>query len=212
MISTNIAVTRPDPGGKARVSGIDKRPEAYIDVSAPGPNYGDGSSVDGDVIGSTEHHGGAQKAVYAYAREELDWWGDALGRTFLNGYFGENLTTSNIDLEHLLVNQRVRVGTAVLDVSIVRQPCRTFASWLGESGWVKRFSHRGRCGTYFRVVTPGRIAPGDTFEFLEKPAHDIDILTAFRAAQGDKVAARRVVEAGCLPALYHERLVTLITT
>lgn len=134
VISVNVAAPRPDPGGADRVSGIDKRPAPHIDVFAPGPDYGDGSGVDGDVIGDSKHHGGAHKAVYAFAREELDFWWGELEREampgdggFADGAFGENLTTVGVDLEALRINQRVRIGTAELEVSVVRQPCRTFA-------------------------------------------------------------------------------------
>jgi len=208
--STNVAVPRTDPGGADRISGIDKQPAPFIEVSAPGPDYGDGSGVADDTVGDDAHHGGAQKAVYAFSREELDFWEHDLHRGLPDGTFGENLTTTGIDLERLLVNQRIRVGTAELEVSVVRQPCRTFAAWLGERGWVRRFSDRGRCGTYLRVTVPGRITPGDELTLVDAPAHDIDILTAFRAAQGDKAAARRVVDAGCLPEMYHRRLVALL--
>lgn len=210
ILSTNVAVSQRDPGGADRVSGIDKRPQPFIDVRAPGPSYGDGSGVDGDTVGDSAHHGGAQKAVYAYAREELDYWQAELGRELPNGSFGENLTTVGLDLAAMLVNQRLHIGTAVLEISIVRQPCRTFAAWLGERGWVKRFSQRGRCGAYLRVIEPGRITAGDAIEVVGRPEHDIDMLTAFRAAQGDKEAARSVVAANCLPPLYHRRLVKLV--
>ena len=210
VLSTNVAVPRQDPGGTDRVSGIDKRPQPYIDVDIPGPSYGDGSGVDGDTVGDAKHHGGAQKAVYAFSREQLDHWEAELGRSFRNGSFGENLTTQGVDLSKLLINQRVTIGTAVLEVSIVRQPCRTFAGWLGEPGWVKRFSQHGHCGAYLRVIQPGRNAALDEIEFVGRPDHDIDMMTAFRAAQGDKEAARRVVAAQCLPSMYHERLVRLL--
>lgn len=217
VISVNVAAPRPDPGGADRVSGIDKRPAPHIDVFAPGPGYGDGSGVDGDVIGDSKHHGGAHKAVYAFAREELDfWWGELQREAmpgnggFADGAFGENLTTVGVDLEALRINQRVRIGTAELEVSVVRQPCRTFAGWLAEKGWVRRFSRRGRCGAYFRVTVPGRITAGDEIELIGAPDHDITLATAFRAAQGDKAAAARVVAAECLPPMYHQRMVALI--
>ena len=114
-----------------------------------------------------------------------------------------------MDLAGLLINQRVRIGDAELEVSIPRQPCRTFAGWLQEKGWVRTFSERGRCGAYFRVVVPGRISAGDEIVLLDAPAHDITMLTAFRGAQGDKEAAAPIVEAGC-PPMYHERMVTLV--
>lgn len=211
VLSTNLAVPRPDPGGADRVSGIDKQPEPFLDVFTPGPDYGDGPGVVGDTVGDTKHHGGAQKAVYAFARGELDFWEDQLGRGLPDGSFGENLTTSGVDLSTLLINQRIRVGTAELEVSVVRQPCRTFAGWLGEKGWVRTFSERGQCGAYFRVMVPGRITAGDELLLIDAPDHDIDMLTAFRGAQGDKEAAARIVEAGCLPPMYHERMVRLVS-
>ncbi|AGF73765.1 hypothetical protein A605_13845 [Corynebacterium halotolerans YIM 70093 = DSM 44683] len=209
VLSTNLAHPRTDPGGADRVSGIDKRPAPSLEVFAPGPSYGDGPGVVGDTVGDSAHHGGAQKAVYAFAREELDHWERELGRTLPNGSFGENLTTRGVDLSRLLINQRIRIGTAELEVSVSRTPCRTFAGWLDEAGWVKRFSARERTGAYFRVVVPGTITAGDELVLVDAPGHDVDMLTVFRGALGDKEAARRIVEARCLPQMYHERMVRL---
>lgn len=207
VLSTNIAHPRPDPGGADRLSGIDKRPVAGgIRVFAPGPDYGDGPGVTGDLVGDSKHHGGAQKAVYAFAREELDYWQHQLGRELSDGAFGENLTTTGIDLGEVLINQRIRIGEALLEVSVPRRPCRTFGAWLEQRGWMKTFTQRYQCGTYFRVIEPGLILPGDQLEMLPAPDHGITMGTAFRAKMGDKQAARQVVAAGCLPGRYHEEL------
>ncbi|WP_131103941.1 MOSC domain-containing protein [Ornithinimicrobium sufpigmenti] len=205
--STNLAHPKPDPG-TPRTTGIDKRAASGIELFTPGPRYGDGPGVVGDLIGDAQHHGGAQKAVYAFSREELDWWEGELGRGLSDGMFGENLTTEGLNLEALLINQRVRVGDeVVLEVSVPRTPCATFQRHLGERAWVRRFTERGRCGSYFRVVVPGQVRPGDLVEVLEPPAHDVDMRTAFASAMGDDDAGRRVLEARCLPPMYHERLV-----
>lgn len=153
----------------------------------------------GDIIGDTKHHGGNDKAVYAYSREELDYWQSELSRPLASGGFGENLTTRGIDLSALLINQRLRIGTAVLEVSVPRQPCATFAGWLGERGWLKRWTARGDCGTYLRIISPGRIRPGDVIELDTPPSHGITMRMAFAAKMGDRALARRVIDAGCLP-------------
>lgn len=210
ILSTNVAHPQRDPGGADRVSGIDKRPVPSIRVGTPGPSFGDGSGVAGDTVGDAAHHGGAEKAVYAFEREELDHWERELGRELPNGVFGENLTTRGIDLSGLLINQRLRAGTAELEVSVARTPCRTFARWLDEPGWVRRFNARERSGAYFRVVVSGTVTAGDPVTLLDAPDHDVDMLTVFRGALGDKDAARRIVEAGCLPELYHQRMVGLL--
>lgn len=206
--SVNLARPKPEPRHGGYLTGIDKRPVDQIEVFAPGPRYGDGPGVVADHVGDERFHGGVQKAVYAYSREELDWWEGELQRGLSDGIFGDNLTTEGLDLERLPVNQRLRVGhEVVLEVSVPRRPCATFAAHLGERAWVRRFTERGRCGVYLRVAAPGVIRAGDAIEVLEPPPHDVDMITAFAAAMGDDDAAREVVAAACLPPMYHERLV-----
>lgn len=206
VISTNIAVSRTNAAGTYSYTGIDKQPAESIFVSAPGPNYGDGSGVEGDFIGDDQHHGGADKAVYAFAREELDFWQDQLGRGLSNGSFGENLTTQGIDLASLVINQRLRIGDAVLEVSVPRSPCATFAAWLEEKGWVKTFTERGDCGAYFRIVTLGKISPEDKIFLQDAPAHGVTMAEAFAVKMGSKDNLEKVVNAQCLPGHHHEQL------
>ena len=210
VLSTNVAAPQPDPAGTDRVSGIDKKPCAGISVFTPGPNYGDGSGVRGDVVGDSKHHGGAQKAVYAMAREELDFWESELGKPLPDGAFGDNLTTVGVDWASVIINQQVFVGSAVLEVSVARQPCRTFGAWLEQKGWMRTFTQRAQPGCYFRVVRPGEISPGDAISFGPAPGHGVTMGEAFRAKMGDKELARKVVGASCLPAMYHEQLERLL--
>lgn len=206
VLSTNIAVVRENAAGTYSHTGIDKAAVESISVSAPGPKYGDGSGVAGDFIGDDKHHGGADKAVYAFSREELDFWAQELGRPLPDGSFGENLTSQGIDLAQLIINQRVRIGTTVLEVSVPRSPCATFAAWLDEKGWVKTFTHRGDCGAYFRVIIPGEISPGDKLIPEEAPAHGVTMAEAFAVKMGGKEKLAKVVNAHCLPGHHHEQL------
>ena len=210
VLSCNKAIPRTDPGGTARVSGMHKVPVDSLELFTPGPNYGDGPGVVGDTVGDTKHHGGAQKAVYAFAREELDWWEGELGMLLVDGSFGENLTTSGIVWEEAIVNQRFRIGTAEVEVSVSRTPCRTFAGWMGVPGWIKRFSARGRTGSYLRVVVPGVVHPGDELVVLHTPDHGMTMGDVFAGALGDKKVAERLVAAHCLPGMYHQRMVNLL--
>ena len=98
------------------------------------------SGLDGDEYVDRENHGGLDQALYAYAREDLDWWTEQLGRELVNGIFGENLTTSGIDVNAALIGETWRVGGAVVQVTLPRIPCVTFKSWLDEPHWVKRFA------------------------------------------------------------------------
>ncbi|CAM5716239.1 Sulfurase OS=Streptomyces antimycoticus OX=68175 GN=SSPO_044220 PE=4 SV=1 [Streptomyces antimycoticus] len=144
------------PGG----TGIDKRPvERPVRVSAPGPKGQGTSGLFGDTVCDTRHHGGDDQAVYAYAREDLDVWEQELGRELANGVFGENLTTSGIDVSGALIGERWRVGNELLlEVTSPRIPCRTFAGWLGERGWVKRFTQAAVPGRICGCSNPARSA------------------------------------------------------
>ncbi len=105
-----------------------------------------------------DNHGGVDQALYAYAREDLDWWTEQLGRELLNGIFGENLTTAGLDVNAALIGEIWRVGEAVVQVTLPRIPCVTFKSWLDEPHWVKRFAAGRRPGAYLRVLTAGTVA------------------------------------------------------
>src|SRR4029077_13192022 len=161
---------------------IDKRPVSSAQVRDPGPKRGRlGSGVVGDDVVSRKHHGGSSQAVYAVAREELDWWGSELGRHLADGLFGENPTTEGLDVDGAVVGERWRVGSALLEVTGPRIPCATFAAWVGERGCVRRFTVRGRTGAYLAVVEPGVVSAGDAVEVLDRPAHGITVPEVFRA-------------------------------
>src|SRR6478735_4126046 len=58
----------------------------------------EGVNLAGDDQADRSVHGGPEKAVYAYAREDADWWEDVLGIDIPNAMFGENLTTEGLDV------------------------------------------------------------------------------------------------------------------
>lgn len=200
VVSVNVGRRTPQPYASADATAIDKRATASVEVRDPGPKHGGlGSGVVGDEIGDPRHHGGRLQAVYAYPREDQLWWSERIGRPVAAGEFGENLTLEGIDTTHALVGEVWRVGTAVLRVEVPRIPCRTFAGHLDQRGWVKRFTEAGRTGAYLSVTSPGRITTGDALA-VERPDHDIDLLTLFRAFTGDLAATRRVVAADVVDA------------
>jgi MOSC domain-containing protein YiiM len=191
------------------VTGIDKRPsDTPVQLRDPGRNSGT-SGVIGDAIGDHESHGGTDQAVYAYAREDLDEWQAELGRPLTNGVFGENLTTLGIDVNAALVGERWQVGdTCVLEVTSPRIPCRTFAGWLEDQLWVKRFTERGAPGPYLRVITPGLVGAGDPITVIHRPDHDVTIEMMFRALTTEKVLQPQLAAAGdALPEFIRRRLV-----
>lgn len=183
VLSVNVGVVHNTPHSDVRVTGIDKRPvSGPVMVREPGPRGVGGGGLAGDPICDLRHHGGSDQAVYAYAREDLDWWEAELARTLPCGVFGENLTTEGVDINAALVGERWAMGDAcVLEVTSPRIPCRTFAGWLAEQRWQRRFTHHGVAGAYFRVIVPGPVRAGDEIQVVARPDHDITIGFMFRA-------------------------------
>ncbi|MEV6005466.1 MOSC domain-containing protein [Streptomyces sp. NPDC051976] len=184
LLSVNVGRPRPNPWKRLEATGIDKRPvTGPVAVTAPGPKGNGDVGLAGDRVYDVKHHGGTHQAVYAYAREDLDHWERELGRTLDNGAFGENLTTAGIDVNSSLIGERWRIGAdgPVLEVSAPRIPCATFAGWLDERRWIRRFTEQALPGPYLRVISPGELRAGDALAVVHRPAHEVTVALAFRA-------------------------------
>lgn len=191
---------------KSGQSGIEKKPvTGPVVVRAPGPRASNGihtGGLAGDTIVDSDHHGGDEQAVYAYAREDLDAWGEQLGLDLSDGAFGENLTTLGVDVTGALVGERWRIGDQLrLQVTDPRIPCGTFAARMAElggptRGWQRQFTRGGRPGTYLRVLTPGEISAGDPVVVEHRPDHGVTVGTVFRAVLDRAELLAQVVTAG----------------
>jgi MOSC domain-containing protein YiiM len=203
-LSVNVARVRtnPDPHAQSKLTGIDKVPatEAVV-VRPPGPMHGGvGSGLVGDTIGNHKVHGGDDQAVYVYAREDLDTWEIQLQRKLISGNFGENLTTSGIDVTHARIGELWRIGTdgLVLEVSAPRTPCRTFQAFLNLNHWIKTFVQAGKPGAYLRVISPGTVRAGDAITIDYRPDHDVTIDLVFRARMSEPELLPRLLMADAL--------------
>jgi MOSC domain-containing protein YiiM len=199
VLSVSTGREKADPAIRSQLgrTAIDKRPlAARVRVLKLG--------LDGDEQADQENHGGYEQAVYAYAREDLDWWVEQLGRELRDGLFGENITTAGLDVSGAAVGETWRLGTAVVQVTSPRIPCVTFASWLGEPRWVKRFARAGRPGAYLRVLSEGEVGPGDAIEILDRPAVTVTVGEAMRAFYGDTDLMRKLVTIDGLNASWAE--------
>ncbi len=184
ILSVNLAVPEPNPAKDVDLTGINKQPvDRLVTVRAPGPKtVGLHSGLVGDQIFDIQHHGGDDQAVYAYAREDYDWWQARLSRRLANGLFGENLTTEGVDVNGAVIGERWRVGPqVVLQPTFGRIPCVTFQRKMGEPRWVKTFTRSCRPGAYLRVLAPGEVCAGDPVIVEDRPAHGVTIALAFRA-------------------------------
>lgn len=177
----SINIGQPQDASWARIgrTSIDK-------VSISGPVDVHSLGIAGDQVSDLRHHGGVDQAVYAFAREDLDRWSEALGRPIRDGQFGENLTTVGIDVNEALIGERWRIGTVLLEVTDARIPCNDFKNWMGQSGydksaWVKRFTAEGRPGPYLKVLEEGTLQAGDELQVVRRPDHGVSVARYFQA-------------------------------
>ena len=169
-----VAELHPDAGAIG-VTAIDKRAVAgAVRVGALG--------LRGDVQADRKHHGGPEKALYAFDQAEADHWAGELGEEVPPGRFGENLRVSGLAVDDAEIGERWRIGEALeVEITGPRTPCATFGRWLKQDGWVRRFAQHGRAGAYLRVLTPGPVAAGDDITVLERPGHGVSVAGWFAA-------------------------------
>jgi MOSC domain-containing protein YiiM len=166
----------------------------------------------GDVQADRRVHGGPDQAVYAYAREDIDWWEAELGRELEDGTFGENLTLRGVEASKAIVGERWRIGDTLLEVSAPRIPCGKLAAKIGDRGFVATFAAAGRPGAYLRVIEEGAVGAGDPVELVSRPSHGVDVALAARALRGDGGLIPRLLDAPQLPErvrAWAQRLVTV---
>jgi MOSC domain-containing protein YiiM len=135
-----------------------------------------GVNLAGDDQADREVHGGADKAVYAYARADAEWWQRQLGRELTHGNFGENLTVEGIDVTGAVVGERWEIGTAVLEVAQPRIPCWKLGARMEDPAFPVHFAAAGRPGAYLRIVQEGELGAGDDIHLLEpRPEHGLTV-------------------------------------
>src|SRR5690349_21603529 len=175
-----------DWAGTLGRTAIDKRPVAgQVAVGRLG--------IGGDEQVDKPAHGGPEQAVYAYAREDLDWWVEQLGREVTSGTFGENITTAGVDVTGALIGEVWRLGTATVQVTGPRIPCVVFAGWMDEPSWVMRFAGARRPGAYLRVLREGAVAAGDPVEVLSRPGEQVTIAESMSAYYGNAALMSRLL-------------------
>ncbi|HUW78468.1 MAG TPA: MOSC domain-containing protein [Candidatus Nanopelagicaceae bacterium] len=198
LTSVNITavIHEGDWTGSVGRTGIDKRPVAAVDLTSTG--------VVGDHVLDTKVHGGIDKAVYAYSTEDSNWWESRIEASLSPGSFGENLTTQGIDLTEAVIGERWRIGSALLEVSEPRIPCRVFAGFWKRPSLIKDFTEAVRPGAYLRVIESGEVSAGDSIIVLSKPAHGFTIGKAFEARNGNRDFLPQVLDVPDLPISWHE--------
>lgn len=161
-----------------------------------------------DEHADPEAHGGPDKALHAYPSEHHAFWRSELDAAdpeaaarFAPGAVGENLSTRGVTEADFCIGDALRVGSALLQVSLGRQPCWKLDAHTGVSDMAYRFRNTGRTGWYFRVLEAGEIGPGDAITLEERRHPEWSLARVIAARFDPRLDAQTAAALGALPEL-----------
>ena len=118
--------------------------------------------LEGDRQRNRRHHGRPFQALCLWSTEVIDELA-GLGHPIAAGNAGENLTITGLDWTALRPGARLRIGSALAEVSFPATPCANQAQWFSD-GDFKRI-HEDVNPQWVRWYTwvrePGEVRPGD---------------------------------------------------
>lgn len=153
-------------GRVERFTPSDGRPleSAIRKRTVAGPVAIDRDGIAADAVFETDVHGGPERALHVFDRASYRHFEALAGRPLPVPNFGENLTIAGYDEFEARVGDRLRAGTALLEVSQPTERCAKPGRHAGEPRLLRWILESNRCGFYLRVLEPGTLAAGDALE------------------------------------------------
>ncbi|MDO5701714.1 MAG: MOSC domain-containing protein, partial [Bowdeniella nasicola] len=167
----------------------------------------DAAGLVGDHQGDRRVHGGPEKAVHYLPAETYPLLAirrPDLAVDFVPGSLGENLSGHGLTEDNVCLGDRYRIGTVVLEVSQPRRPCWKIDHRFDTDGLVPLINELGRPGWYFRVLTPGELAAGDTIELVARPAPEFTLSRLLASFASHRPAQDELLLLAGAPALNHD--------
>ena len=134
----------------SEVRGISKHPVDSIHLI---PNHG----IEGDA-----HAGNWHRQVSLLAQESVEKLQSKITLQLKPGDFAENVLTRGIDLKNLPVGTRLRLGTALGEVTQIGKECHNDCAIRQQVG----DCCMPREGIFLRVLVEGYLRPGDEIQVV----------------------------------------------
>jgi MOSC domain-containing protein YiiM len=152
-------------------------------------------NFEGDGQGNLRHHGGRDRAVCVYSAEHYAWWKSTHDYEIPYGAFCENLTVGGVSEETACIGDVFRVGQALVQISLPRDPCRTIDRLTGiPTLWIQA-RDSGKLGFHMRTLEEGLVRVGDAFELVRAhPDHVTvaEVLNLYHGRSRDRELAQRL--------------------
>lgn len=167
---------RPTGMYKQPVSGeIELGPEGFI----------------GDQQADRRVHGGPEKAIHLYPAAHYirlaERFPDAAEHLVV-GSLGENISTAELNENDVRIGDIWCLGSALLQVCQPRNPCWKIDERFAVDGMAAFIAENLLTGWYWRVISPGRVAPGDSLEPMQVADGAFTLLEAMLCWQAHRPA------------------------
>ena len=181
IVSTNIGERRViDWKGELVTTGSFK-------FAVDRPIFLDNNNVKGDEISDRESHGGTLQAIYGYSIKHYDFFKPSYpGLDWQFGMFGENLTMDDLDETTIHSGDTFKVGEAILEATVQRNPCYKLGIRFNDMKIVKYFWNTTFCGVYFKVLQTGNVKVGDAFIQIKSCPENPTIAELYSAKRIEK--------------------------
>ncbi|KAI1305119.1 pyruvate kinase-like protein [Xylaria venustula] len=116
-------------------------------------------------------HRSPDNAVHQYDPDHYERWKTEMpdrGNKFVVGAFGENISTRHLSEDNVCVGDKFRLGDAVIQVTMTRQPCFKLNHRFEHKKMSSLVQATGRTGWLYRVLHEGWVEEGAELELIER--------------------------------------------
>ncbi len=184
FVGTPRSETRPS--GKLLTGGV------KASVAIAGLRF---DGFEGDGVADRRHHGGADRTACVYPAGHYAWWNSMHGYELLFGAFSENLTVEGVRENEICIGDKVRIGAALAQVTLPRDPCPTIDRITGIPSLHRLARESGKCGFHMRTLEEGLVRAGDLFELVERNSAGItvaSVLDLYHGRSTDRVLQQKL--------------------
>jgi len=133
-------------------------------------------------VAGDAHSGRWHRQVSLLAAETIDDFSARTGRKIAPGEFAENITTRGLPLDKVSLLDRFKIGDVLLEVTQIGKECH------GDTCAI--FREVGQCimpkqGIFCRVLSGGRVLPGDAVVHMARPLRVSVVTLSDRASRGE---------------------------